>query len=96
MDENEKREFLLLALQVFLENSPDMIFIKDAKLVYRAASRSFAQMVGHKSGVELIGRTDFDFFDAALARKYVEDDRKILLSGIDSENYIEPIPDQNG
>ena len=96
MDDNAKKDFLILALQAFLENSPDMIFMKDTNLVYRAASRSFAQMVGRESGAELVGKTDFDIFDDALARQYVKDDRKILASGFGSENYVEPLPDQKG
>jgi len=30
---------------------------------------------------QLLGKTDFDFFPAELARKYVEDDRKVIASG---------------
>lgn len=94
IDNNE--HFLFLAFESFLENAPNMVFVKDTKLIYRAASRTFAQMVGFDSGSEILGKTDFDIFEHELAQKYVNDDNSILSGGKSSENYIEPLPDKNG
>ena len=94
IDNNE--HFLFLAFESFLENAPNMVFVKDTKLIYRAASQTFAQMVGFDSGSEILGKTDFDIFEHELAQKYVNDDNSILSGGKSSENYIEPLPDKNG
>lgn len=94
IDNNE--HFLFLAFESFLENAPNMVFVKDKNLIYRAASRTFAQMVGFDSGCEILGKTDFDIFEHEFAQKYVNDDNSILFGGKSSENYIEPLPDKNG
>lgn len=95
MDINPKKDFYYLTLCALLENSDDMVFVKDVNLVYVAASKSFARLVGRESAAELVGKTDFDFFDQALAQKYNEDDRTILSSGECSKGYIELLPSQN-
>lgn len=96
MDEEQSGRFLISAFRTLLEHSPDMVFVKDLNLVYWAASDTFARLVGHEKGEELIGKTDFDIFPPALAEKYTRDDRGILDNGICVEDYIEPLPEQNG
>lgn len=96
MNKEQNDRLMLLALRSLLENSSEMIFIKDENLVYMAASRSFARLVGYDDPKDMIGKTDFDFFEPALAQKYIEDDRGILASGGSILEYIEPLPEQNG
>ncbi len=96
VDQNGRESFLARAYQTFLEHSEDMIFVKDKNLVYMAASDAFARVAGKSSAAELVGKTDFDIFSEKLAKKYTQDDRAILDDGICIENYIEPLPDQNG
>lgn len=93
---DDKTYFLLRAFHAFMTNSQDMIFVKDKDLVYVSASQTFCSKMGGLSVDEVLGKTDFDIFEKALARKYTEDDQKILNTGIDVRNYIEPLPDQNG
>lgn len=88
--------FTLAALHTLLENSTDMIFFKDENLVYRATSKSFAQLVGLESGNDLIGKTDEMIFSPELTSKYTADDREILDSGVSLASYIEPLPEANG
>lgn len=91
-----KGEYLLVeaAFRTLMENSKDMMFIKDANLVYRAASVPFVKMVGKESVEEVIGKTDTDIFaDKSLARRYVADDRKLIKNGKHLVDYIEPIPE---
>ena len=93
-----KRDILVnAAFQVILDNTLDMIFIKDINLVYIAASVPFVKMVGKESADEIINRTDLEIFqDENLAKRYVADDRKLLTEGKNLIDYIEPITDDRG
>lgn len=83
-----------LALQALMENGKDMVFIKDADLVYRAASMQFVRMVGKETEDQVVGKTDADIFeDKSLARRYIADDKKLIKGGNHREDYIEPIPE---
>lgn len=86
-----------IAVGCMLKNSSDMIFVKDANLVYRAASESFVKMVGKTSVEEIVGHTDAEIFaDPELAKRYESDDRKLMAGGKDLLRFIEPITDKDG
>lgn len=90
-------ELMDVAVRCMLKNSSDMIFVKDADLVYRAASDSFVKMVGKTSAEEIVGHTDAEIFaDPELAKRYEADDRKLLAGGKDLPRFIEPITDEDG
>ena len=85
------------AFQVLLDNSSDMVFLKDTNLVYRAASRPFIKMTGKTKTEEVVGHTDAEIFeDQELAERYRADDRMLLAEGKDLLDYMEPITDDNG
>ncbi len=85
------------AFQALLENSTDMMFIKDKELKYVAASEPFVKMVGKNTLEEILGKSDYDIFeDWNLADRYVTDDKKLIKSGENLNNYIEPIPEEDG
>lgn len=86
-----------VAFQTLLDNTKDMMFVKDVNLVYVAASMPFVKMVGKEKVEDVVGKTDFDIFeDQGLARRYVADDRKLLASRTDLIDYIEPITEEDG
>lgn len=86
-----------LAFANLLQNTTDMIFIKDANLVYQGASAQFVKMVGKSSADEIVGYTDYEIFeDKQLAKRYETDDRKIIASQKDLVHFIEPITDADG
>lgn len=93
-----KEEILVnSAFKAMLDNTQDMIFVKDANLVYIAASMPFARMVGKMSVEEIVGHTDDEIFsDSVLAQRYVEDDKKLMKSGRDLIDYLEPITEEGG
>lgn len=85
------------AFKALLESTTDMMFLKDADLVYQAASMPFVKMVGKKSVDEIIGFTDLEIFeDKNLAKRYVADDHTLLEKGENLIDYMEPITDDNG
>ncbi len=92
-----EKGLLETAFQMLLQASSDMIFVKDANLVYQAASMSFVSMVGKASAEEIIGHTDSEIFkDPQLAKRYERDDRKLMETQKDLLNFVEPIPDVDG
>ncbi len=85
------------AFGAMIANTRDMMFVKNADLVYVAASQPFVKMVGKKSPDEIIGRTDMEIFDDEnLAKRYIKDDKKLIRSGVNLQDYIEPITDEDG
>lgn len=88
---------IIAAFDALLYDTKAMVFVKDANLVYVAASMPFANMVGKKSADEIVGHTDFEIFeDQNLARRYVEDDHRLIADGENLIDYIEPITDNDG
>ncbi len=93
----QEEKLKVAAFQTIIENSKDMIFIKDVNSVYMAASMPFVRMVGKERVEELLGKTDLELFeDSNLAKRYLADDRKLLAKGQDLIDYIEPITDEDG
>jgi len=86
-------EFMKQALRAILENSDDMIFLKDENLVYQGASKPFIKLTGNSSESDIVGHTDTEVFeDKNLANRYILDDHRLLARGEDLVDYIEPIP----
>ncbi len=63
-----------------VENLPQNILRKDLQERFTFANPQFCRTLG-KTLDEIIGKTDFDFFPAELARKYQEDDRRVMETG---------------
>jgi PAS domain S-box-containing protein len=63
-----------------VESMPVCILRKDLHGRFTFANRAFCQEM-KRPAAEILGRTDFDFFPAELARKYVADDRRVLATG---------------
>ena len=85
------------AFRAMMDNTEDMIFVKDSNLIYIAASMSFVRMVGKEKADEIIGKNDYDIFeDVNLAERYITDDRKVMTEGKDLIDYMEPITDKDG
>ena len=68
-------------LRMLLGNSPDHIYFKDTQSRFIQVSNSLADMFGAKSPDEMVGKTDFDFFDEAHARPALEDEQEIIRTG---------------
>lgn len=68
-------------LRALLDNFPFMVWLKDTDGRILAANQVFAQVAGAANTDELIGKTDFDYWEAELAEHYRADDRSVLASG---------------
>lgn len=99
IDTKEKKleKIINTAFRAMLNGTSDMIFVKDADLVYVAASAPFVEMTGKRTAEDLLYRTDLEIFENdELARRYIADDKKLMASGENLLDYIEPITDDNG
>ncbi len=63
-----------------VENLPVHVLRKDLEGRFVFANRSFCELVG-KPFEEIVGRTDFDLFPEALARKFQADDGMVVRTG---------------
>ena len=68
-------------VRAFLENVPDVVYFKDRDSRFIAVSRSMLRIFGRQQVEEIVGRTDFDFFDEAHARAAFEDEQRIVRTG---------------
>ena len=62
-----------------VDNLPQNIFRKDLDGRFTFGNKRFCETLG-TSPEELLGKTDFDFFPPELARKFQDDDRRILTT----------------
>lgn len=73
----KERELLFQAL---MDNSPIYIFFKDLDIKSIHLSKNYEQMLG-KPLSELLGKDMFELFPSELAKKMIEDDKKIIKEG---------------
>jgi PAS domain S-box-containing protein len=67
-------------LQAVIEATPDAIFVKDLEGRYVLVNEAAARFLG-KAPEEIIGRHDLELYPEETARRFLEDDRKVLESG---------------
>ncbi len=79
-----------LEYKTLLDNVPQRIYFKDLNSVYLSCNTHFAEDLGI-SPEEITGRTDDDFFPEHLAKKYHDDDQRIIESN-NIENIEEHYP----
>jgi len=66
--------------QSLVENLPQNILRKDVNGRFTFANQRFCSELGVPPE-DIIGKTDFDFFEPAMAAKYQEDDRQVMRTG---------------
>jgi PAS domain S-box-containing protein len=79
--------------RILLENLPQKIFHKDKNSVYVSCNNNYSRDLKIQAD-EIIGKTDYDFYNKDLAEKYRADDKRIMESG--KTEYIEEKYIQNG
>ncbi len=72
-------------LQTLVRTIPDLIWLKDVDGVFMYCNPMFEHLVG-ASKEDIIGKTDFDFFDRELADFFREHDRKAIAAGMPIRN----------
>lgn len=67
-------------LRALMESTADHVYFKDRDSRFLLVSASLARSLGHPIE-EIVGRTDFDFFDAEQASAFREAELKIMSTG---------------
>ena len=75
----------LALINALLDSIPDMIFFKDIEGAYMGCNPTFANFVG-KSRSEIIGKTDFDLFEKAVADSFRQFDQAMLMQKLPRHN----------
>jgi PAS domain S-box-containing protein len=85
LDENEKMKNALnkekALMDALMDNVPEHIYFKDLDSRFIRFSKSMLKLFGLKEEKELIGKSDFDFFDEAHSRPAFNDEQKIIKTG---------------
>lgn len=69
-------------------------FAKDKKGHFVDANQAQLQVLGLSHLDELLGLTDFDFFSAAVAERYQEEDARIMATGRPMVNQAQIVPEK--
>ena len=83
-------------LRALIDNVPDFMYVKDAECRFVMANVSVARQMGAESPEDLIGKSDFDFYPADLARRFFDDEQRVIRSGQAEVNREEPGLDAQG
>ncbi len=72
-------------LRTLLQTIPDLIWLKDTDGVYLSCNAMVEHLFG-AGEADIVGKTDYDFFDRELADFFRENDRKVMAAGKPSSN----------
>ncbi len=76
--------------RAMIDQVPDYLFVKDTESRFLVANRAVAADLGLQPK-DLIGKTDFDLHRTELARKFFDDEQKVIRSGkpqVDIEEFV--------
>ena len=68
-------------LDLLMDHLPHSIFFKDINSQFTKINRACAVKFGLKNAEEVIGKTDFDFFDDIHAQSTLDDEQRIIDTG---------------
>jgi two-component system, NtrC family, sensor kinase len=78
-------------LRILLDHIPDCIYFKDTESRFLRINQAQANLIGVKAPAEALGRSDADYFDAAVFQKTRADEQRILQTGEPLTGSIERI-----
>jgi PAS domain S-box-containing protein len=76
-------------LRTLLDHSPDYIYFKDSQSRFIKASSAMVSQLGVASLVDVLGKSDFDFFAEAHARPAFADEQEIIRTGVPVIDKVE-------
>jgi PAS domain S-box-containing protein len=85
------RDFITL-----LENTTDFIYFKDENSRFRFCSQTLAEITGHSSWRDIIGKHDQEIFPKETAQIYTEEELPVFRDGIPVLNKTDPFYDAEG
>ncbi len=70
-----------ILLEQLFDNLPDRLYFKDRESRFILANKFVSQVMGAQDSKQLIGKTDFDFYEKELAQAYYDDEQKVMSEG---------------
>lgn len=86
---------LNLNFVTFLEKTTDFIYFKDQEGRFRFCSQTMADITGHASWRDMIGKHDLDVFPKETAQIYQEGEASIFRDGVPLLNKVDPFYDRS-
>ncbi|NJM15685.1 MAG: PAS domain-containing protein, partial [Bacteroidales bacterium] len=83
-------------LRTLIDNMPDVIYFKDKEARFITANKTIIKVMKAGTLENLVGKTDFDFYEEGLAQRFYNDDMEIIKSGQPIINKEEPGFDMYG
>lgn len=83
-------------LRTLIDSLPDVIYVKDTESRFIIANKPLAEVMKAGSPEQLVGLTDFDFYDKALAEQFYNDEQEVIRTGKPVLNKVEPGFDKLG
>jgi PAS domain S-box-containing protein len=71
-----------------LETTPDRVFFKDHESRYLRANHGTSSQLGISNPNDLVGKTDFDFFEKDTASQVFQEEQEVMLSGSADQKEI--------
>lgn len=93
---DDARAILSNSLEVILNQTSDFIYFKDANSRFVFCSRTLAEITGHGSWKEMIGKHDFEVFPHDTATIYNEEEKPVFAEGKPLLNKVDPYYTANG
>ena len=82
--------------EAFLNQTSDFVYFKDANSRFRFCSQTLADITGHASWHDMIGKHDREVFPPDTARIYEEEEYPVFTEGRPLLNKIDPYYDTQG
>ncbi|MCB1279141.1 PAS domain-containing protein [Prosthecobacter sp.] len=76
-------------LRGLLDYIPDRIYFKDLQGRFVLVSKSEADYLGAKNAADVVGKTDFDYFDKELAQAAFDDEQEVMRTGKAMKGKVE-------
>jgi diguanylate cyclase (GGDEF)-like protein/PAS domain S-box-containing protein len=86
----------LAMLRAVLASVPDLIYVKNKKSHFLLANQGTADIMGAASESELVGKSDFDYYDSEIAAGFYQDEQRIIATGRPLVSQDEHIEEPNG
>ncbi len=92
----KERDELNRDFVAFLENTSDFIYFKDENSRFRFCSQTLADVTGHASWRDMLGKHDLEVFPADTARIYYEEELPVFRDAKPLLNKVDPYYDAAG
>lgn len=93
---SDQLKFETIMLNNLMRNSEDLIYFKDLESKFTCVSDSMVKRIGADSVEDVLGKSDFDFWDPACAQGFFDDEQEIIRTRTPSIGKTELVARPDG